>query len=90
MLKRGVAICIAVLSLLSVVGLALVAVFYVSGQATESPLPLVTEGVDMSARRRAVRAAGCEELLHWLIERPALIGTFGVVRRRVAVEGEAV
>ena len=90
MLKRGVATCIAVFSLLSVVGLALAAVFNVSGQATESPLPMVAEGVDIPAQRRAVRLAGCEVLQGWLIGYPAFIGTFGVVRRRVAVEGEAV
>ena len=45
MLKRGVALRIAVLNLLDVVGLALAAVFNGSGQDTESPLPMVAEGV---------------------------------------------
>ena len=89
-MKRGVALRIAVLNLLGVIWLALAAVLNRSGQATESPLPMVVEDVDIPAQRRAVRLAGCEVLQHWLIERPALIGTFGVVRRRVAVEGEAV
>ena len=89
-MKRGVALRIAMLNLLDVVGLALAAVFNGSGQDTESPLPMVAEGVDIPAQRRAVRLAGCEVLQGWLIGYPAFIGTFGVVRRRVAVEGEAV